>query len=221
MTDASRVYYPLFADLHGRCCVVVGGGPIAVQKIRMLRYYGAKVTVISPEASASLRTLARRGQVQHVARRFRVTDLRGAWLVVAATDDAATNQAVFEAATHRRIFCNAVDQPARCTFIVPAIVRRQPLTIAISTGGASPAMAKHLRRRIGEQIGPEYPRMLRLLRSLRPQVKRRLPDVHARRRYFERLLHRDMFHLVQWGHATAARQRALQLLDRASMKNGR
>ncbi len=212
----SHAYYPLFIDLAGRRCVVVGGGLIAERKVATLLSYGARVTVVSPSATARLRTYAGHGRIDYLARPFRASDLRGVWLAYAATNDRRTNHLVFTAASRRRIFTNVVDQPAQCSFIAPAIAKRGHLVIAISTGGASPSLAKHLRRRLQRVVGPEYARATELLGELRPTVKDRLPRGAARQRFYRELLDGEMFRRLRTGQPGAARRLAFAALDDAA-----
>lgn len=214
-------YYPIFTDLRGRRCVVVGGGAIAEHKVSTLLSYGAQVTVISPALTRRLRNAAHHGQIAHVSRRFRPADLRGAWLVCAATSDQPINEAVSRAATRLRVFVNVVDQPRLCTYVAPSIVSRGALTIAISTGGASPAMAKQLRRSLEQQFGQDYAKMLDLLEGLRPEAKRRLTTYDQRKRYFEHVLKSRVFSLVRAGRSGAALREALALLEQESRQNGK
>ena len=214
-----EVYYPLFADLRGRRCVVIGGGMVAQRKVTTLLQYGADITLISPEATTRLLAYARKGAIRHVARRFRPSDLRGCWLVYAATDDQQINAQAYRHATRRRIFTNVVDQKPLCSFIAPAICRRGDLVIAISTGGGSPTIAKRLRQELQQAIGSDYARMIRLLKGLRTVAKRRMPSYRDRKRYFDRLVQGRVFNLVRAGRMSAARREALALLARAS-KNG-
>ncbi len=206
-------YYPLFADLHGRRCVVAGGGAIAQRKVTTLLQYGAEVTVVSPTLTARLSRLARDRRVRHVARRFRAGDVRGAWLVYAATNDETVNDAVFRAAARQRIFANVVDQPARCSFIAPAILRRGPLVIAVSTGGASPTVAKRLRDELDSLVGDEYAALVRLFGRLRDPARRQLPTYRDRKRYFERLVSGRVRQLVRRGRVSAAHREALAELN--------
>ncbi len=213
-----KAYYPLFADLHGRRCVVIGGGPVAQRKVTTLLGYGADLVVVSPQATARIRTYARRGRLQYLARRFRPNDLRGAWLAYAATDDSRINAQVFRTAQRLRVFANIVDQTPLCSFIAPAIFRRDSLTIAISTGGGSPSLAKRLRRDLEKTIGTDYARMLKLLRSLRGVAKRELPNYNDRKRYFDQLVQGRVFRLVRNGRSQAARRAALTLLQKAAVE---
>ena len=219
MPRAPRQYYPMFADLTGRRCVVVGGGMVAQRKVMTLLRYGAHVTVVSPQVTRRLAVHARHGKIRLVERRFRPEDLRGAWLVYAATDDQAINALVHETASRARIFTNIVDQPSLCSFIAPAILRRDPLVIAISTGGASPSLAKRLRRELERTIGSDYARMLRLLRDLRGIAKQRLPSNNDRRRYFDQLVRGRTFAFVRQGKTVAARREALALLKTEAKRN--
>ena len=216
-----KSYYPLFADLEGRQCVVVGGGLIAERKVGVLVRCGAQVTVISPTATRRLKTWARAGRIRYVQRRFRPQDVRGAWLAVAATNDQSINEAVFRNATRRRIFTNVVDQKPLCSFIVPAIARRGPLTIAVSTGGASPAIAKRVRSEMSRWLSEAYVPMLRLLASLRGPAKRRLPAYNDRKRYFNGLVAGKVFRLVRSGEVPRARRLALALLEQQASNGGR
>ncbi len=213
-------YYPLCADLTGRVCVVVGGGAIAQRKVTTLLRYGARVTLVSPMATARLRAYARASKIRYIARRFRPADLRGAWLVYASTDEQAINELVFRTATRQRIFTNVVDQKPLCSFIAPSIFSRGPLTIAVSTGGASPTIAKRLRHELERTIGAEYVPMLRLLASLRGVAKRTLPSYQDRKQYFDRLVGGPVFGLVRAGQHRKAKQVALSILKQAARLNG-
>ena len=207
-------YYPMFADLSGRRCVVIGGGLIAQRKTTVLLSCGARVTVVSPTATSRLRVYAREGKIRLLSRAFRPADLRGAWLVCAATNEEQVNERVSREATRRRIFINVVDRKPLCSFIAPAIARRGALTVAVSTGGASPSIAQQIRDRVDQAIGAEYAPMLRLLESLRGAAKRSLSTYQDRKRYFDRLVRGRVFDLVRADRLTAARREALQELRR-------
>lgn len=185
-------YYPAFLDLQGKPCVVVGGGGIARRKVNALRACGARVTVVSPEVVRPLAALHRRRQIVWRRGRFRPGDADGAFLIVAATDDQAVNRAVFARASSRRRLVNVVDQPALCSFIVPSIVSRGGLTIAISTGGASPALSKWLRRDLTARYGPRFARVLERMRAWRASVHRRHASPRRRKRELETLLQREL-----------------------------
>ena len=147
-------YFPLFVDLAGHRCLVVGGGPVGERKACALLECAAHVVVVSPVVTTGLASLAAAGRSEHRARRFRMSDVRGCRLVVAATgrDD---DRAVVAAARRRRVLVNAVDRPAWCDVIVPSVLRRGALQIAVSTGGRSPALAREIRRRLEPLFGAE------------------------------------------------------------------
>jgi precorrin-2 dehydrogenase len=149
-------YFPAFLDLRGRRCLVVGGGEIGERKARALLDCGARVTLVSPSVTPGLAALAAGGRLVHRARPFRRSDPRGCALAVAATGDPCVDRVVAAAARRWRALVNVVDRPQRCDFIVPAVLRRGELQIAVSTGGRSPAIAREIRRRLERFFGPEY-----------------------------------------------------------------
>ena len=179
-------YYPLFLKLEGLPCLVVGGGRIAFQKAGQLVRCGARVTLASPRLVPGLRRMVSSHRIQWVARPFRPVDLKGVALAVAATDDAAVNQLVSREARKRRIWVNVVDQPALCTFIAPSVVRRGKLVIAISTGGASPALAKWIRKDLEKQYAAGLGRLAQAAGGVRAAVKRRVPSAAGRKRLYEK-----------------------------------
>jgi len=211
-----KAYYPLFADLEGRRCIVVGGGIVAQRKVTMLLRCGAAVTVVSPTLTPSLALSAQRGRIRHIHRRFRPRDVRGAWLVYAATDDQRINEQVYETTSRLRIFTNVVDQKPLCSFIAPAIFTRGSLTVAVSTGGASPSLSKRIRDELAHRVGAEYAPLLRLLADLRGIAKRRLPQYEDRKRYFDQLVRGRVVELMRAGKRREARAEALKLLGRCA-----
>ena len=163
--------YPVALELSGRRCVVTGGGREAEGKARALLEAEADVVVIAPRVSDGLGDLIRRGEVTHVARRYRRGDLAGAFLVIAADSDRAVRAAVFAEAEAARVLCNAVDDVEHCHFAVPSIVRRGELLLAISTGGRVPALAKRLRRRLTEQFGWQWEALVDVLGEVRAETQ--------------------------------------------------
>jgi uroporphyrin-III C-methyltransferase/precorrin-2 dehydrogenase/sirohydrochlorin ferrochelatase len=152
----SAELFPAFVKLAGRSCLVVGAGRVAESKIESLVRCGARVRVVAPEAAESVREAARTGRIIWEPREFRPADLDGAFLVVAATSSPELHQRIFERARCAGILCNAVDEPERCDFYYPAVVRRGPLQIAVSTSGQAPLLAQQIRRELEERFGPEY-----------------------------------------------------------------
>ena len=181
-------YFPLFVELEGCPCLVIGGGEVAYRKVKALASCGARVTVVSPQLTAGLRRLVQRKKVRWRPRRFRAGDLDGAQLVVAATDDQPVNEIASRLAKRRRLLINVVDQPKLCSFIFPSVVRRGKLALAISTGGVSPALAKWIRKDLETRYGPEFGRLLEGMRKVRSEVLRRTAGVGRRKRLFEKAL---------------------------------
>jgi len=163
-----KQHYFACLDLSGRRCLVVGAGALAAEKARSLSDCGADVKVLE--------------------RGYEPSDLDGCFLVVAATDDAALQRRVFADAEARAVFCNVPDVPELCSFILPAVHRDGPIAIAVSTGGASPALAQRLRNEFAAVVGPEHVELARRLRELRPEVKERFATYEERRAYFQSLV---------------------------------
>ncbi|WP_300620600.1 siroheme synthase CysG [Dokdonella sp.] len=196
--------YPLFADLRSRAVLVVGGGAVAERKIAALRAAGAVVTVGAPALTDALRDDVARGTLRHREGNFAADWLDGAWLVVAATGDRAVNRQVAAAAETRRVFANVVDDAELSSFHVPAIVDRSPLTVAISSGGAAPALASHVRARIEALLEPSLGPLADLARRWRTRLRTHLPEPAARRRFFERHVLGPVADLLRRGDAQAA-----------------
>jgi precorrin-2 dehydrogenase / sirohydrochlorin ferrochelatase len=181
----SKTFYMACLDLTGRPCLVVGAGPVGLEKTEGLLAAGARVTVVAPEAVAQVEQLAADGTIAWHRRRYETADLEGQMLVVAATSDTELNVGVFEDAERRAMLVNVVDVPPLCNFILPAIVRTGPIAIAISTSGASPALAKRMKREIADEFGAPHARLAELLNDLRGWAKDTLPSYGARRDFFE------------------------------------
>ncbi len=163
-------YYPVLLDLNGKLCLVVGGGRVAERKVRILLQTGAVVKLISPRLTLALQRLKDRGKIIHYRRSFQPDDLQAAFLVIAATNERQVNDRIFELAVRRRIPVNVVDDPAHSSFIVPSLVQRGDLLIAISTSGQSPALARALRRELQKEFGPEYIFFLKILGAVRKRI---------------------------------------------------
>ena len=180
----SKQYYMACIDLASRRCLVVGGGSVGLEKAAGLVSCGALVTVVSPELHSELRALG----VEWRARAYEPGDLESMFLVIAATSDRAVNEAVHRDAEARAMLCNVADVPDLCNFILPAVHREGPIAVAVSTGGASPALAKRLRSEIAALVGPEHAELAEELRALRPEVKERFATYEERKDYFEELV---------------------------------
>jgi precorrin-2 dehydrogenase / sirohydrochlorin ferrochelatase len=182
MTD--KRYYMACIDLEGRSTLVVGGGAVALEKVRGLLECGAHVTVVSPRLEAGeLRELP----VEILERRYEASDLEGRFLVLAASSG-NVNRAVSRDAQARSLLCNVADVPDLCSFILPAVLRRDPIAIAVSTGGASPALAQRIRDDIADVVTDEHAELARKLRELRPWVRTHYPTYEARRQFFADLV---------------------------------
>ena len=185
-------FYIACLKLSGRRCVVVGGGEIGLEKVDGLLACDGEVTLIAPEAVDELQEYAREGSIRWERREYAgAGDLDGVFMAIAATDDTDVNIAVYDDAERRAMLVNVVDVPPLCNFILPAIVRTGPLAIAISTAGASPALAKRIKREIAEQYGEPYARLAVLLNEVRGWAKATLPTYHDRKEFFEGIVRGD------------------------------
>ncbi|MEX2480724.1 MAG: siroheme synthase CysG [Gammaproteobacteria bacterium] len=204
-------FLPLFLAIRSRPCLVVGAGGVAARKIALLMRAGAAVHVVATGLGPAVRELAAAGSVRVTERPFRQSDVDGHVLVIAATNDPATNREVSRAAQGRGIFVNAVDQPSDSSAIMPSIVDRSPVVIAIGTGGNAPVLARMLRAKLESLIPPAYGELAALLGSLRERVRAVLPDGARRRRFWEMLLEGPIAELFFAGR----RQQALQAIETA------
>lgn len=193
--------------------MVVGGGRVAARKVTALRRAGAQVEVISPTLCQPLEESAVRGHIEVLDRDYKQGDLEDAFLVVAATDDPEVNHQVWEEARARNILVNVVDDPEHCNFIAPSVVRRGPLSLAISTSGQCPAFSRHLRRRLENEFGPAYARYVELLRDLRERVVDSL-TMAERREFWPEIFESDVLSLLVSGDDDEARHLAETILER-------
>ncbi len=181
-------FYIACLRLTGRRCLVVGGGEVGLEKVEGLLACDASVTLVAPDAHPALVDLALEGSIQWVRREFEAADLEGALIAIAATDDTDVNISVFDAAERRAMLVNVVDVPPLCNFILPAIVRTGPLAVAISTAGASPALAKRMKREISELFGEPYAQLAVMLNDARGWAKQTLPTYQDRKQFFESIV---------------------------------
>jgi siroheme synthase-like protein len=177
--------------LSGRSCLVVGAGDVGLEKVEGLLACDGQVTVVAPDACDEIRALAAEGSIRWERRAFEPGDLEGRFMAIAATDDTDVNIAVYDEAERRAMLVNVVDVPPLCNFILPAIVRSGPLAIAISTAGASPALAKRMKREIAEAYGEPYARLAELLNEARGWAKATLPTYQDRKVFFESIVNGD------------------------------
>jgi precorrin-2 dehydrogenase / sirohydrochlorin ferrochelatase len=213
-STAEMGYYPVLLDLTGRRCVVVGGGIIAGRRVDGLLTAGARVTVISPRLTRTLEALAAEGRIDHEAREYRDGDLDGADLAFVATDAGEVNAAVAGEARARGVWINAADDPARCTFILPALVRRGDLTVAVATGGSSPALARAIREELETYLTDDYATLAAIAAEARREVRAAGRPVTADA--WRRALGPEVRRLIVERGRDDAKQRLLELLGVAS-----
>ncbi|HLM30575.1 MAG TPA: bifunctional precorrin-2 dehydrogenase/sirohydrochlorin ferrochelatase [Solirubrobacterales bacterium] len=184
-------FYLACLRLTGRNCLVVGGGEVGLEKVEGLLACDGRVTLVAPEAVPELAELAAEGSITWDRREYRDSDLDGKFLAIAATADTDVNIAVYDGAERRTMLVNVVDVPSLCNFILPAIVRTGPLAIAISTAGASPALAKRMKREIAAAYGEPYARLAVILNDARGWAKATLPTYRDRKEFFEGIVNGD------------------------------
>ena len=200
-------FYIACLKLTDRRCVVVGGGDIGLEKVEGLLACDGRVTLIAPEAHEELERLASEGSIEWIRREYREGDLERTFIAIAATDDTDVNIRIYEDAERRAMLVNIVDVPPLCNFILPAIVRTGPLAIAISTAGASPALAKRIKREIADSFGEPYARLAVLLNEARGWAKGTLPTYQDRKAFFEGIVNGDPdpIELIRAGDEAAVR----------------
>ncbi len=196
-----EVLYPVSLVVAGRRCVVVGGGTVAARKAAALVDAGAEVTVVAPAVCPEVRALP----VRVDERPYRRADLDGTWLAIAATDDPVVNRQVHADGDEARVWVNAADDPGACAFTLPAVVRRGPVSVAVSTGGHSPALAGWLRDQIAAQFGPELGRLAELLSEARDQIRSAGRSTEGLD--WRKALDSDMLELIRKGQVAQARER--------------
>jgi len=206
-------FFPVFMDLAGRDCLVVGGGNVAARKVNLLLRAGARVEVVAPQLCEKLAVQRSAGTITRSAREFEERDVEGKVLVIAATSQEEVNRSVSECAKARNIPVNVVDDPELCSFIVPSIINRSPVQVAVSSGGASPVLARLLRARLESYVPAAYGHMAKLVASFRTKVKQRFSSIGQRRQFWENMLQGEVADLLFAGRDEAARtvlEKALQ-----------
>ena len=210
-------WYPIFLNIAGETCLVVGGGEVAERKVAALLEHGARVKVVARRASPALRQLAAQGKIELKESAFNPSDLErlkpGRSLVFIATDDREVNREVFAEADALGLAANTADDPELCAFLVPAVVRRGSLHIAISTEGKSPLLARRIREKLEAEFGPEYAVLVELLGDFRSLVMRSGLDQSDRRKAFQELVDSDLLELIRQGKKELAKERVFQCLS--------
>jgi uroporphyrin-III C-methyltransferase/precorrin-2 dehydrogenase/sirohydrochlorin ferrochelatase len=206
-------YLPIFIDLKGQQCLVVGGGDVATRKAKMLVKAQAKVTLVAPVLSSPAQDLLNTNQIDWLNSAFKPAQLQDLKLVIAATDDEQVNQAVYQAAKQQNILVNVADAPELCDFILPSILDRSPIVVAISSGGESPVLARQLRTKLETLIPPAYSRLGQLVGKYREKVKASFSHFSSRRRFWENVLQGDVADHVLAGREKLAEQTLQQMIE--------
>jgi precorrin-2 dehydrogenase/sirohydrochlorin ferrochelatase len=214
-----NIYYPIFVNLKEEKVLVIGGGKVAERKVRSLLRCHARVVVASPTLTTGLRQIVHNGRVTYRKKLFSPADLNGVRLVISATNDTAVNQKAVEESKKRGIFCNVVDIPDLCSFIVPSVIRRGDLTVAISTGGSSPALARKTREEIEQVVGPEFRVFLKILKKVRPLVQQEVPSANQRGRIYRELVNSRARELIRQGRHQDARDELRKILRKHSVSS--
>ena len=207
-------YYPIFLELKDRRCVVIGGGTIAERKVEGLVNAGANVTVISPAITDGLRDLLNQGAIRHVAREYRAGDRAGYDLVFVATDNSQVNAVVSSEAQSLHIWVNSADDPDHCDFILPAVIRRGDLTVAISTGGVSPAVTRAIREELDEYFREDYASFVEIAGQVRKELREKSVCLDPSK--WNRALGGDFRRLIREGKLTQAKKLLLETLGAKS-----
>lgn len=203
-------YYPIFLNMAGRRCVVIGGGGVAERKVEALLEVGASVTVLSPRLTQRLKGWAKEGKIRHEAREYCFGDLLGYELAFVATDDGTVNDAVAQEGRVRGVWVNAADDPAHCDFILPSILQRGELIVAISTGGASPAVSRAVREELEAYFSEDYAALVQIASEVRRELKQK--SIHPNTQAWHKALDGDLHRLISEGKREEARNHLLKRL---------
>lgn len=203
-------YYPIFAEMTGRPCIIIGGGSVAERKAEGLLRVKANVTVVSPSLTELLASLVKQEKIRHIAREYCKGDLAGFGLVFVATDDPGVNAAVYGEGQERGVWVNAADDPAHCDFILPSTLRRGDLVVAVATGGASPALSRAIREELEAYFTEDYGTLAEIVGEVRRELTGRSTSPSAEA--WRRALNGDLRRLIQEGKQEEARAYLLKQL---------
>jgi precorrin-2 dehydrogenase/sirohydrochlorin ferrochelatase len=209
-------YYPILLNIQDKKCLVVGGGNVAWRKVCSLKDAGGRVTVVSPEFCPEME---KEPGIERIRQKYEEGFLDGVLVVVASTDDEEVNKKIYYDAVKRGIPVNVVDRPEFCSFIVPATIMRGDLSISISTGGASPALARNIRESLEKQFGDEYGEFAKLLSETRRKVLSEIPDESIRRDILQRIAGLDMLEIVKQKGIDEAKMKMLRIISEKIQKN--
>ena len=205
-------YYPIYLDIKNRNCLVVGGGSVGIRKVLTLLACGANVTVVSLDATEKLQELSNNGMIKLKERPFQTIDLDDRFLVIGATDNQELNFKIHVEAERRGLLCNIADLPKACNFILPSIVNRGDLIIAISTSGKSPGFAKKLRKHLEKEFGDEYAEFLNLMGAIRKKLLNKDHEPEAHKHLFEQLMERDLVQMLKDGNTDSINSLLVEIL---------
>ena len=211
-------YYPIYLDIEDRSAVIIGGGEVCTRKAETMLKYGARVTVVSPQFTGELEQWANEGKLQLRRKHYEESDLDGANIVIASTDDQSVNERIAADCRRRRIPVNVVDVTPLCEFIVPAIIESGSIQIAISTGGKSPALARTLKEDLQRMLGPEYAEVNDVLGTLREDAKRVLPTDVDRKRFFDGILAQGILDMLRNGRRREAYETIARACEAAGVR---
>ncbi len=207
-------YYPVNLDIRNRKCMVVGGGTVGTRKVMTLLNCGAKVTVVSSDVAEKLQELSDSDAIKLEKRPFQISDLDQMFLVIGATDNPELNRQIHAEAERLGMLCNIADRPEDCNFILPAIVNRDDLIIAISTSGKSPAFAKKIRKDLEKVFGTEYAEFLKLMGEIRNKLLSEDHEPEAHKHLFEQLIKRDLVKMIKDRNIAAVNSLLLDILGK-------
>ncbi len=210
-------YYPIYIDIEDRAVLIVGGGVVCARKAETMMRYGGRVTIVSPEITDEIAAWERDGALVVHRKLYEESDLDGASIVIASTDDPCVNARVARDCRRRKVPVNVVDVTHLCEFIVPAIIEKGSIQIAISTGGKSPALGRTLKEDLQRTIGPEYAEVNDLLGTLRREAKRILPTDTDRKRFFDGIIAAGVLDMLRAGERRSAYQAIASECDRAGV----
>lgn len=208
-------YYPINITLENKKCVVLGAGIVALRKIKRLLECGSRVLVVAEEFAPQLKGLLKRKKIIFKNKKASLNDLKGAYLVVAATNDRRLNALVSAYCLKKNILVNVVDSPKECSFILPAVLRRGNLAISVSTDGLSPALAKKIRRQLQKKFGFEYAKLLQLLKKIRPQALKKIKNLRQRNIFFQKIFRPEILVFLKKNKLVQARKKIGEYLKDA------
>lgn len=210
-------YYPIYLDIEERDVLIIGGGNVCARKAETMMKYGARVTIVSPEFTGEIEEWERQGVLKLRRKTYEEADLEGASIVIASTDDQCVNGRIARDCRRRKIPVNVVDVTHLCEFIVPAIVERGSIQIAVSTGGKSPALARTLKEDLQKFVGPEYDEVNQMLGTLRSGAKKTLPTDIDRKRFFDSIIAKGVLDMLRDGRRREAYETIVQACQEAGV----